>query len=163
MFPKSKNLTTFSGIGDYLGSKASIIVMLYFSLIAAGCASHKEGMAPPDPDKIVLALRGQINNWEYLWLIFSFVIVIRIIMSSFKAFAIRQGEADVTKDGIMNGDYVFSGKSWWVSFRNTFIGFSRHRNRRTIDDYWLSAIIGSLDLYVYPVLMMKGEWKIIGS
>ena len=32
-----------------------------------------------------------------------------------------------------------------------------------IDDYWLTVILGSVELFVFPVLIYLGKWSFIGA
>ncbi len=114
-------------------------------------------------------------SWSYCKYVFGISLIIRIIMSFFKAFGICQGEAD-RKDDVtgkvvifskdaphINGEVVNYAWSRWRAFFNTLIGFSFDANRRSIDDYWLSTLMGIVELYVYPCLMIVDKWSVIGA
>ena len=93
-------------------------------------------------------------NWKYIGVVFLAGLVIRMIVTFFKAHAILQGEADY--DG-----YIYPDKQCWCkAFGDTFVGFFHHRN---IDDYWLSTLIGMAEMYFYPVFITQGRWDIIGG
>ena len=105
-----------------------------------------------------------LNNFppNYWWQIILFTLVIRLILSIFKAFAIRQGEADYV-DEITEEKVVFRKWSWRKAYWKTVKGFSRGPEQKTIDDYWLTVLIGIAELYLYPILMVVGKWSVIGT
>lgn len=90
---------------------------------------------------------------SYFIIIIILSLGIRIILSAFKCAAIRQGEAD--EDG-----YNFKILSRWQAFWVSYFSWGHHRN---LDDYWLPTLIGSIELFVYPVLMFEDKWLIIGA
>ena len=74
-------------------------------------------------------------------------------MNIFKTAAIRQGEADSYR-------YEFSTK--WGRSKTFLISFCSWSHHKNIDDYYLPSIIGILEMFIYPFLMLLGKWTFIG-
>ena len=93
------------------------------------------------------------HNLLYIFYIFIISIFIRAVMIMFKTAAIRQGEQDGDGD-------KFSDK--YKDRRDLFgkLFISRGKNRK-LDDYFLPTILGSIELFVYPIIMSLGEWSFI--
>jgi hypothetical protein len=96
-------------------------------------------------------------SFPYIGAIIGLALIIRCVMSAFKACGIRQGEANM-RDEVTDEKFICSSWPWRKAFWRTFAGFGSHR---TIDDYWLTVLIGIAELYVYPILMVASEWKFI--
>jgi len=94
--------------------------------------------------------------YSYLIRILLCTLLIRIILSMFKSAAIRQGEADDCEykfSQFFNGFSLRRGR--WEAFWVSFWSSGHHRN---LDDYWLPTLIGTIELFVYPILMVEDRW-----
>lgn len=93
------------------------------------------------------------NLW--FWIVAGiFTLLIRMILTLFKALAINNGEVD-----------ELNLESWKnVGFKKVFLQsfFSNAKDIR-IDDYWLPAIIGFSELIIFPLFMAKGWFPTIGA
>ncbi len=102
----------------------------------------------------------------FVWILFILLstLVIRLILCIFKVKAVKQGEADYEEE-IQDGDKIkkklitFKNVPCWNMFWNLY--FSRHGDLH-IDDYGLSTIVGLFELVIFPILISKGKWEIIG-
>lgn len=83
-----------------------------------------------------------------------FTVIIRAILSLFKALAINNGEVDEP-----NQDQR-KNKGFRVAFMHSF--FSTAKDIR-IDDYWLPALIGYSEVAIYPLFIAKGWFPLIGA
>ena len=96
------------------------------------------------------------NN--YFWILAGILtLIIRIILSIFKALAINNGEVE---------DLENKNKIKWekAGFKKAFIhSFWSNGKDIRIDDYWLPAIIGYCELIIFPILMAKGWIVGIGA
>lgn len=93
----------------------------------------------------------QIDNFVgYFCSIIVFTLGIRIVLSMFKTAAIRQGEA-----GYRFIKLTRRQAFWW-----SFWSLGHHRN---LDDYWLPAIIGIMEFFFYPILIVSNEWIFISA
>jgi hypothetical protein len=96
------------------------------------------------------------NFW--FWIVVGlFTVLIRIILTLFKALAINNGEVDEPdlKDGI----------KWKNAGLKKIFLYSFFSNAKDIkiDDYWLPAIIGYSELAIFPLFMAKGWFPAIGA
>lgn len=89
----------------------------------------------------------------FFTVILSVALIARILMNMFKTAAIRQGEADSEKD-------QFSTK--WGRWKTFYISFWSSGGHRNIDDYYLPLIIGILEMFIYPFLILLEQWTFIG-
>lgn len=109
---------------------------------------------------------GTFDLCVYIILIFVLVLIIRVVQSFFKAFAIRHGEADETRKeneerGNDHNPKLFSQEyNWFEAFYHSFLSNAGHSK---IDDYWIPSVIGAIELFVFPFLMVEGAWQIIGA
>jgi hypothetical protein len=94
------------------------------------------------------------NGW--FWILAGiFTLIIRFLLTLFKACAINNGEAD-DKDEKHNFKDIGFIKALKISFFST-------GNDVRIDDYWLPALIGYSELIIFPILMAKGWVVGIGA
>ncbi len=98
---------------------------------------------------------GEINMWGYIASIIGLVLFLRVILCVFKAFAIKNGEADE-----VNGKKFSQNYSKFEAFYHSFLSNGRHNN---IDDYFIPLAIGTIELFTYPFLMIGENWEIIGA
>ena len=99
-----------------------------------------------------------IPAWWFWILAVVFTLIIRLILTLFKACAINNGEADDYNN--KNEETKFKGIGFKKAFR---ISFCSTGNDVRIDDYWLPALIGYSELIVFPILMHKGWIVGIGA
>ncbi len=93
-----------------------------------------------------------INSYCYFGLAVILTIAIRVLLTFFKAKAIKNGEIEEEKKP------KWDGKNYWKIFAYSF--FSNSKDIR-VDDYWLPAIIGFAELLIFPILMFEGLWTAI--
>ena len=98
-----------------------------------------------------------MHPWWFFFLVPSSTLIIRLILTFFKAHAIKNGEADNTSDS--------NEKKWRNEKLLTIFSASFWSNGKDIriDDYWLPVLIGLSELAVYPCLMVHGYWTAIGA
>ncbi len=96
------------------------------------------------------------NIWYWI-LACGFTLIIRTILSFFKALAINNGEVDDSQ----NKDE----KKWKGTGVKKALIYSFCSNGKDIkiDDYWLPAIIGYSELIIFPIFMTKGWIVGIGA
>jgi len=91
-------------------------------------------------------------------------IIIRLILCYFKTKAVLQGEADYITEKVVKGQTIykeisFMGKPFWETF---WFLFRSNKNDLHIDDYFLSSLVGTVELFVFPILMSFAKWEVIG-
>lgn len=97
----------------------------------------------------------QIPNYWFFISAVVLTLLIRSILTIFKALAINNGEVDDTKNRRKWRSRGFSN-----AFKHSF--WSNGKDIR-IDDYWLPAIIGCAELIVFSLFMAKGWVVGIGA
>ena len=115
-------------------------------------------------EDMLLTLQVQIPCLlNYFILVGIFSVTIRFILNLFKTAAVRQGEAD----------YYDKHKKQWVIFSDKYGGkfgrlkllyqlfFSWTHNSK-LDDYFLSSVIGIIELLSFPVMIVADKWNFIG-
>jgi len=102
-----------------------------------------------------------IDNIQWLaGTIILLTLLIRIILNLFKVSAIRQGEADIKADTTNDiEEKLFSKWGRWEVFWKSFCSWGHHAN---IDDYGLPTMIGTIEMFIYSILISIGEWTFIG-
>ena len=98
-----------------------------------------------------------IDNYWYWILAGIITLIIRAILTFFKALAINNGEAD---DAEKEEEKKWKHKGFKEIFKHSFLSSGKDIR---IDDYWLPAIIGYFELIVFPLLMAKGWIVGIGA
>jgi hypothetical protein len=99
-----------------------------------------------------------ISNAWYLIVAGGFTLVIRAILSCFKAWALNNGERDDLSSKSTNPKFAGTG------FKKLFVmSFLSKGKDWRIDDYWLPVIIGYSELIIFPILMAKGWFVVIGA
>ena len=105
------------------------------------------------------------NN--YFWILVGlFTLIIRLILSFFKALAINNGEVDDPKNDKVNKDKSGECENEWkgCGFKKAFIrSFFSNGKDIKIDDYFIPALIGYFELIIYPILMSKNLIEVIGA
>lgn len=100
-----------------------------------------------------------VHPLSYLLSALGLNLIVRLILTYFKALAIINGEIDDDKKTEEN-EVKWKGKkrreAFWASFR------SKEKDLR-IDDCWIPAYIGLAELIVFPILMSEGCWAGIGA
>jgi hypothetical protein len=81
-------------------------------------------------------------------------LIIRMILSVFKAWALAAGEHAGDKLPPSSND------CWSKRFGMAFAGFG---GNHLLNDYWLPVIIGVAELTAYPVLMSLNRLNVIGG
>ncbi len=107
------------------------------------------------------------KGWALVFFIMGILLfstIIRFTLCFFKTKAVLQGEADRiienTKDGaIVYEKTSFTGEPFWEIFR--FL-FRSNKGDLSIDDYFLSSIVGTTELFIFPILMSISKWEVIG-
>ena len=89
---------------------------------------------------------------SYFVLVIIFSLITRLIVCGFKTLAIRDGESDnnARSDKTLSKSRIF------------FQSFLSSGNSININDYWLPAIVGTVELSCYPILMASNNWSFIG-
>ena len=98
-----------------------------------------------------------IPNFWFFILAGVLTLIIRTVLSFFKALAINNGEIDDSKN---------KDETKWenIGLKKAFIhSFCSNGKDIKIDDYWLPAIIGCTELIIFPILMAKGWTMGIGA
>jgi hypothetical protein len=93
-----------------------------------------------------------------IWFFFCaglFTVIIRTILSLFKALAINNGEIDKCNQ------VQWKNKGFWLAFKHSFC-FSTAKDIR-IDDYGLPALIGYSEVVFYPLFITNGWFPAIGA
>ena len=93
----------------------------------------------------------------YVMTITLLTLLIRSILCSFKALAIKNGEIDEIWESDEN---KWSKRKYGKIFKKSFWSSSGDIK---IDDYWLPAFIGFFELSAFPLLMAKDLWVFIGA
>ncbi|MBW8003112.1 MAG: hypothetical protein FVQ80_14015 [Planctomycetes bacterium] len=105
------------------------------------------------------------NLGSWIWYLAQCVIaalVIRAIINVFKTFSLRDGEPFDSKKYKDRDSYnAVKAMSWCKTFRGSYVGFSKEH--WFFRDYWLGGLIGLAELIIYPFLLSKGKWQIIGG
>lgn len=93
----------------------------------------------------------------YVILVIAGTLFIRLILNIFKAWAIVNGEVDE----------IWEEESKKLSSLGFFriLGYSFFSSGKCfkIDDCWIPALIGFYELFLFPLLMLKGLWLVIGG
>lgn len=108
-------------------------------------------MDSPTQMKEILSLIPNLCFWIVAGI---FTLLIRLILTIFKALAINNGEVDEP-----------NLESWKnAGFKKVFLCsfFSNAKDIR-IDDYWLPVIIGLSELIIFPLFMAKGWFPAMGA
>jgi len=93
----------------------------------------------------------------YIVLVIIFTLVIRAILSFFKALAINNGEIDDPKN---NEEIKWKGKGCCKAFKHSFLS---NANDVRIDNYWLPAIMGFAELGIFPFFMAESWFTAIAA
>jgi len=110
------------------------------------------------PAEQISGMFSNISNlWFYILGAIISTIIIRVLLSCFKAWAIDNGEADDSDKG---GEIKWRDKGFGIAFKHSF--FSNAKDIR-IDDCWLPALIGGAEIVIYPLLIAKGWVAVIGA
>ena len=101
-----------------------------------------------------------IRPFVYIGLVVCGTIIIRLILTFLKAMAIENGEIDDSENTKNTNGTVWKNEEFKDIFSASFC--SKGKDIR-IDDYWLPALIGLAELFIYPLLMTNGYWTAIGA
>lgn len=96
----------------------------------------------------------KVFSFKYIALAIIVAIIIRTVLTFFKAMGINNGEIDDPAKTVKD-EKKWKGEGIIKAFKCSF--WSNSGDLR-IDDYWLPYIIGLSELLAYPVLMDKGYW-----
>jgi hypothetical protein len=120
----------------------------------AGAASVPQGSPEPADngmtamDKLLLCWTPVINHRSIALFIF-WVLIIRVFMVSLRWIERHSADHRVR-------DYL-----WDLSGFHPERGEEAGKENRA--DFWLPTIVGAIELCAYPVLMVMGDWSIIGA
>ncbi|MDD5005877.1 MAG: hypothetical protein PHS93_05165 [Candidatus Omnitrophica bacterium] len=92
----------------------------------------------------------------YVILVIAFALFVRIVVNMLKTDAILQGKADAKG---YNLSKIYKKKGMEL-FSNLFLSQERHAK---LNDYFLPTILGGLELYVYPAIIVWGKWSLIAA
>jgi hypothetical protein len=96
-----------------------------------------------------------IPLFEYLSLCFLIATVLRALQCLFRARAVQIGDFPHDEDR-----KVAIIPNFWRAFGLCFIGFNSYREH---SDMWLPALIGVIELASYPVMLVLGQFVLIGG
>ena len=100
---------------------------------------------------------GLYSLYIYCW-----SIAIRLFLTFFKSAAIGHGEAETRDEEGLIVDAETAKFRTWTRGDRYFYSFFNLGNHKNTDDYWLPAIIGSLELAMYPIFMQTyDKWYYI--
>ena len=97
------------------------------------------------------------SKFWYIFLVIIFTLVIRAILSFFKALAINNGEID---DPENKEEKELKGKGLYEAFKQSFLS---NANDIRIDNYWLPAIMGFAELSIFPFFMANSWFTAIAA
>lgn len=86
--------------------------------------------------------------------------LVRLLLSTSKAFAIKDGEHSKKSDEGKRDPNDLSKDPFFTRFWAAFGGFSKNG---MVNDYWLPYFIGIAEFFAFPVAINGGRWEIIGG
>jgi hypothetical protein len=95
---------------------------------------------------------------SYLLSVLAAVVVVRVLVGLFKAFAYGDGEHNSERKEKETDP--LAGYGFWRRFAVALSGFHGDRTTR---DYWLPGLIGFAELCAFPALIAMGMLEVVGS
>jgi hypothetical protein len=107
---------------------------------------------PCDPLQSGWQFAPSVSKARYFFLCLVFALVLRLLHSAWRAFAVTRGDFPDAKESNI--------KKWGEAFKLCLGGFNKFKEH---SDLFLPTVIGFFELASYPVLLALGQYSIIGG